>query len=247
MRPIAYGDKVRRTDGRWESGKVVWVSTDGKLVDVNWPDYGNKPEYTSNLERITPPHQHEDWQLLDSAQGGKYCGACGQQVTTQETTKENTMTEFKKTFESLTTEGRVLEVIDTDGMLRLKINSGPSHITINLSKDDVPAIGLALFTGSGIVPQFHGVPIRGTNKHLEFIASSLTEYVEANDAEAQAAKEREELLAKQLDKGRRLYNASRSACDLVWEDLTYASKNVWVKRMEDAAKILDRINEVKNS
>jgi len=25
-------------------------------------------------------HQHEKWQLLDSAQGGQYCGACGDHV-----------------------------------------------------------------------------------------------------------------------------------------------------------------------
>lgn len=25
-------------------------------------------------------HQHEGWQLLDSAKGGRYCGACGEHV-----------------------------------------------------------------------------------------------------------------------------------------------------------------------
>lgn len=25
-------------------------------------------------------HQHEEWQLLDSAKGGRYCGACGEHV-----------------------------------------------------------------------------------------------------------------------------------------------------------------------
>ncbi len=29
-------------------------------------------------------HQHEDWQLLDSAKGGKYCGACGEHITALE-------------------------------------------------------------------------------------------------------------------------------------------------------------------
>jgi hypothetical protein len=28
-------------------------------------------------------HQHEPWQLLDSAKGGKYCGACGEHIDPQ--------------------------------------------------------------------------------------------------------------------------------------------------------------------
>lgn len=163
------------------------------------------------------------------------------------------MTEIKKTFKSITTDGRNLEVIDTMDLLQLEIEDvnvdsyNTTSLMINLDKQEAPAIALAILVGSGIVPRMTNMAIVGTVEHLEATAYALRTYVEANDAEAKAAKVREELLAKKLDKGRRLYNASRSACDLIWEDLSPASKHVWVKRMDDAAKILDRINEVNNS
>lgn len=33
------------------------------------------------LEQVLTAHQHEAWQIRDSAQGGRYCAACGQGVS----------------------------------------------------------------------------------------------------------------------------------------------------------------------
>lgn len=70
----------------------LWLGNDCWIPGSDWQRLaealGVDPDRLQN-ERTRPmharmaqrhPHNHEDWQILESDSGGKYCAACGEKV-----------------------------------------------------------------------------------------------------------------------------------------------------------------------
>ena len=69
----SYGECLRAKGLSTASGDTTKASPPTKANDALTAKAAPK-------RRPNPPHEHEEWQLLPSAKGGRYCGACGVHV-----------------------------------------------------------------------------------------------------------------------------------------------------------------------
>lgn len=147
----------------------------------------------------------------------------------------------KKTFRSQF--NKVLEV-DTyeDGSLSIGLgeNEEPPFLArYHFDPAIAPALALAILEAAGIEPRTHCTVTIGAPEQLERITADLAQYIKFRDAAAEREAEEAAALEKLKGMARKLYNADRSACDLIWEDLSPNGKQRWVEHMRKAQDLIE--------
>lgn len=146
---------------------------------------------------------------------------------------------MSKTFKSSSGTGRTVEIEPNFGSVNMVIYKCPSrankYLGINIAITDAPALALAIIEAAGVNPVQHESCSEASPEALEHVAHWLADHIECVAKKAKEAADREALEGL----ARKLYNADRSACDLIWEDLTPGVKKRWVDRMNKASEIIE--------